>query len=172
MRWQGCPGKQQNGASCWSTTARPTSWTAVTNSWFKGGRVIPSAESSLLPQTLHPKDNFSEKYHLHSHSGFHTPVTNVSEIRAVHKINQQELALKQLISLNIAPYTSNTNLFCRLLQKFFRQTKIFYACVRDLVFVGVGLLCLKESVFSITFTVYPLNHHFCLFPQFPKFIQK
>lgn len=129
-------------------------------------RALCSLRLSIL------KTIFSEKYHLHPHFGFHTPVITVSEIRAVHKINQQELALKQLRSLTIAPYTSNTNLFCKLPQKFFRQTKTFNACVRDLVFVDVGLLCLKESVSIVTFTVYSLSHHFCLFPQFPKLIQK
>ena len=58
--------------------------------------------SALCSLRVSIQDNFSEKYHLHAHSGFHTPVTNVSEIRAVHKINQQELVLKQSISLNIA----------------------------------------------------------------------
>ena len=59
-------------------------------------RALCSLRLSIL------KTIFSEKYHLHPHFGFHTPVITVSEIRAVHKINQQALVLKQCISLNIA----------------------------------------------------------------------
>ena len=96
-------------------------------------------------------------------------------IRGVHKINQQELALKQLICLNIAPYTNNTNYIsdpasCH--RNSSGRWRYFIACLRDLFFIGVGLFSFKISITIVTFTIHPLCHHFYLFPQIPIFSQQ
>lgn len=89
-----------------------------------------------------------------------------SGIKAVHKINQQELALKQLRSLNIA-HTQATLTYSASCSRNSSGRQRHFMHVRDLVFCWCGLTLFKESVSVVTFYNIPTPATILfLFPQF------